>query len=218
MDYIPRGDSELLEFANNFITKISGNEATHGLTAGDTTQIIALHNEFQTDYDDNLSKQIDARTSREKKDSSRKTLIEKLRQTAQRVQTHPATTDVMRQDLNLTVSDTRQSSIAEPVTRPVAEIDTSVALRHTISFYDEGGTTKGKPEGIKGAEIWCKIDGAATLDEDDYRYLATDTASPYVAVHEPENAKKQAHYMLRWVNPKGEPGAWSNPFSATITG
>ena len=119
---------------------------------------------------------------------------------------------------NLTVTDPTQSSIGEPATRPVAEIEIDAPLRHLIAFYDEGGTGRAKPEGVKGAEIWCKIDGAATLDEDDYRYLGTDTASPYLAVHKPENAKKQAHYLLRWVNPKNEPGAWSNPFSATITG
>ena len=217
-DYIPQGDSELLEFANNFVDKITGKETTLGLEAGDTTSLTALQNAFQTSYDDSNAKQIEARTAREKKDSDRKNLVAKLRETAQRVQTFPGTTDVNRQELSLTVTDTTQSSIGEPATRPFAEIDTSVPLRHTITFYDEGGTGRGKPDGVKGAEIWCKIDGAATLDEDDYRYLGTDTASPYLAVHKPEDAKKQAHYLLRWVNPKGEPGAWSNPFSATITG
>ena len=78
--------------------------------------------------------------------------------------------------------------------------------------------TKGKPEGVKGVEIWCKIGGEATMNEDDYKYLATDTASPYLAIHKSEDIGKQAHYLLRWVNPRGEAGAWSNPVSATITG
>lgn len=217
-DYIPKGDSELLEFAGNFISKISGSEASFGLVAGDTAALTAMRTTLQTDYDDNLSKQIEARTAREKKDNSRVSLEGKLRESAQRVQTYPGTTDMIRQELMLTVKDTTQSSIGEPETRPVAEVDTSVPLRHSIMFYNEGGTAKGKPDGVKGAEIWCKIDGEATMNEADYRYLGTDTASPYLAVHKAEDAKKQAHYLLRWVNPKGEAGAWSNPVSATITG
>lgn len=217
-DYIPQGDSELLEFAENFIDKITGKETTLGLEASDTTSLTALKSAFQTSYNDNLDQQSAVRTAKVKKDSDRQPLVAKLREAAQRVQTFPGTTDVNRQELNLTVTDPTQSSIGEPTTRPFAEIDTSVALRHTITFYAEGGTGRGKPDGVKGAEIWCKIDGAATLDADDYRYPGTDTASPYLAVHKPENAKKQAHYLLRWVNPKGEPGVWSNPVSATITG
>lgn len=217
-DYIPKSDSELLEFAGNFVSKISGNEASFGLVAGDTAALTAMQTTFQNSYDDNNAKQIEARTLRENKDFDRKTIVDKLREMAQRVQTYPGTSDMIRQELMLTVKDTTQTSIGVPVSRPVAEIDTSVQLRHSIMFYDEGGTGKGKPEGVQGAEIWCKIDGAATMDEDDYKYLGTDTASPYLAVHKAEDAKKQAHYLLRWVNPKGEAGAWSNPVSATITG
>lgn len=218
-DYIPQGDSELLEFVNNFIDKISGNEAAYGLTAGDTAQMTALRDTFQTDYNDNLSKQIDAQTARAKKDSSRDPLKGKTRECSQRVQTFPGTTDAMRQELQITVKDTEQSSIGAPETRPVAEIEITAPLRHTINFYNEGGGGgKGKPDGVKGAEIFCKIGGEATVDEDDYKYLGTDTASPYLAVHKAENAGQKAHYLLRWVNPKNEPGAWSNPVSATITG
>ena len=217
-DYIPKGDSDLLEFAGNFISKISGNEASYGLAAADTTALTALQNAFQNAYDDNNIKQIEARTMREQKDSDRQNLVDELRQTAQRVQTFPGTTDMMRQDLMLTVKDATPSRIEEPASRPVVEIDTSVPLRHSIMFYDEGGMGRGKPEGVRGAEIWCKIGGEATMNEDDYRYLGTDTASPYLAVHKSEDTGKQAHYLLRWVNPKGEPGAWSNPVSATITG
>jgi hypothetical protein len=218
-DYIPQGDSDLLEFADNFISKISGNEATYGLVAGDTAALTAMRDDFQTNYDDNISKQIDAKTSKQKKDDSRDPFEGKLREVSQRIQTYPGTTDAMRQELQITVKDTTLSSIGEPMTHPVAEIEIDAPLRHTITFYDEGGGgSKGKPDGVKGAEIWCKIGGDATMNEDDYRYLGTDNASPYLAVHKPENAGQKAHYLLRWVNPKNEPGAWSNPVSATITG
>ena len=217
-DYIPNGDSEILEFADNFVAKIDGNETMYGLVRDDATELIALRDTSRTSYDDNLAKQSAARTSREQKDMNIKALVNKLRGLAARVQANPTTDDMMRTDLNLTVKDTTQTPIGAPTTRPMAEVDTSVPLRHTIIFFDTESSTKGKPEGVKGAEIWCKIGGEATMNEDDYRYLGTDTASPYLAIHKAENVGKQAHYLLRWVNPKNEAGAWSNAVSATITG
>ena len=49
-------------------------------------------------------------------------------------------------------------------------------------------------------------------------FVALDTASPYLLVHEASDAGKLAHYLLRWVNTRSEPGPWSETISATITG
>lgn len=217
-DYIPQSDSDLIEFADNFIKEIGGNEADFGLTAADTTEITALKMSFKAAYDDNISKQTEARAAKVKKDGERKTLVAKLRESSQVAQNHPGTTDDKRESLNLRIKDKEPSNVGEPATQPAAEIDTSVRLRHSITFYNQGSDSKAKPEGVRGAEIWCRVGGEATMNEDDYRYIGTDTASPYLAVHKPENIGKQAHYLLRWINAKGEPGAWSSPHSATITG
>jgi hypothetical protein len=46
--------------------------------------------------------------------------------------------------------------------------------------------------------------------------VALDTSSPYLLVHDPADAGKTAHYMLRWVNTRSQPGPWSETVSATI--
>jgi hypothetical protein len=217
-DYIPSSDSELIEFAMNFINRISGNEAELGLTAADTTAITALRSTFNLSYIDNNTTQMSARSTREKKDADREPLVAKLREAAQRIQNSPNVTDAQRAELGLTIRQTSSAPTGAPDSRPVLEIDTSEPLRHTVKFYDNVLETKGKPDGVRGAEIWCKIGGEATMNEDDYRYLGTDTASPYLAIHRPENVGKQAHYIARWVNGRGEYGAWSNSETATITG
>jgi hypothetical protein len=217
-DYIPESDAEIIEFANNFFNKTKGNEAGFSLNVSDTDELKTLLDAFVASYNKNNADQITARASRELKDTDKKPLEKKLRSMAQVVQTAPATTDEQRADLSLNVKDTTSSAVGVPTTRPVAEVDTSQPLRHTVVFYDNELDGKGKPEGVKGAEIFVKIGGEATMNEDDYRYLGTDTASPYLAVHKAENVGKQAHYLLRWVNTKNESGAWSNPVSATITG
>ena len=218
-DYIPKGDSELLEFADNFISKIGGNEATYGLVLGDTAAATAMRDTFQTDYDDNLSKQIEAKTAREKKDLSRNPLVGKLREMAQRVQTYPGTNDVMRQDLQLTVKDTTQSSIGDPITRPVAEIKLTrrCAIR-SPSTTKAAAAVKASPKVSK-----ARKSSARSAARQLWTRTITDTSertplhliSPFT---NPKTPDKKAHYLLRWVNPKNEPGAWSNPVSATITG
>lgn len=69
-----------------------------------------------------------------------------------------------------------------------------------------------------GAELWVKIGDPAPTDPSELKFLGLDTQSPYVAHYSGEDAGKIAHYMLRWVNSKGEPGPWSQTVSATITG
>lgn len=217
-DYIPQGDSGLLEFADNFIEKTSGSEASFGLNAGDTTDLTSLRDEFRTAYEDNLDKQTAARASSEGKREKRKTFEARLRQAAQDVQSFSGTTDEMRADLRLTVRDDKLTDIGVPDTFPVGEIKQGAPLQHIVSFRDSELEGKGKPDGVQGAIIYCKIGGEATLNVDDYDYLATDTASPYLAVHEAQNAGQKAHYLMCWVNTKGEQGAFGSPVSATITG
>ena len=42
------------------------------------------------------------------------------------------------------------------------------------------------------------------------------TRRPYAADYPGTDANKIAHYMLRWVNTRGEKGPWSETASATI--
>ena len=77
-------------------------------------------------------------------------------------------------------------------------------------------TTKAKPAGVRGAEIYCAIATTAPADPAAYRFLALDTATPYLIEHAPADGGKTAHYLLRWVNTRGEAGPWSETVSATI--
>lgn len=216
-DYIPSNDAELIEFARNFQAKTADSPTDFNLTAVENSELNTLIQTFKTDYTENNLQQTAARASRQKKDDSKKLLVPALRKQSQTAQTSNIT-DEQRTELGLTVRDKTKTSVGAPETFPVARIDTKQQLRHIIKFYDSESESKGKPAGVRGAQIWIKIGGEPTINEDDYRYLATDTESPYMAAHKAEDVGKQAHYILRWENSKGETGAWSSAVSATITG
>jgi len=47
-------------------------------------------------------------------------------------------------------------------------------------------------------------------------FLALNTRTPYVAEYPGTDGGKIAHYVLRWVNTRGEKEPWSETVSATI--
>ena len=95
-------------------------------------------------------------------------------------------------------------------------VDTAQRLQHTIAFSDETTlTSKAKPAGVRGAQIWVKIGDPERSDPNELTYLATDTRTPYVADFAGADANKVDHYMLRWESTRGETGPWSETASAT---
>ena len=86
-------------------------------------------------------------------------------------------------------------------------MDFSARFQHRISFSDESTPTlKAKPAGVHGCEIWTKIDGATPTSVSEMKYLATDTASPYIVEFDGADGGKTVYYWLRWVNKKGQAG------------
>ena len=82
-------------------------------------------------------------------------------------------------------------------------------------------TSKAKPKGVMGCEIWVKVSPAGDpppVGADGLTFLTLDTASPYIAEFDGADGGKTAHYMLRWVRSNGDKGPWSETVSATISG
>src|SRR5262249_22757428 len=153
------------------------------------------------------------------KDSARDALTIITRTTARSIQSNPTVTDEVRTLMGLPIRDDARSRPPVPTTKPVAQVDSSQRLQHTIHWHDEAlRNTNAKPIGVRGAEIWAFIGPTPPTDPTHTRFVALDTASPYLLVQEAADAGKLSHYLLRWVNTRGEPGPWSEIVSATITG
>lgn len=100
---------------------------------------------------------------------------------------------------------------------PLPIIDISSRLKHVIRVQNEtlSGTSKAKPVGAIGCEIWRKI-GDAPVGPEDMEYVDMTTHSSYIIEYAAEDGGKMAHYLLRWVGSGGEKSSWSETESATI--
>jgi hypothetical protein len=217
-DFIPGSDADFRTWLLTFTQGLgSAAPAAFGLVAADVTDLQGLFDAFSDALQSNDTIQAQAQSARAEKDEKRLAAEDRVRSIVARIQAHPAVTDAQRTLLGITVRSASRTTAGPPQTRPVATVDTSQRLQHTINFVDElTPNSRAKPDGVQACEIWVKVDGPPPTGESELAYVATDTRTPYVAEYDGSDGGKVAHYMLRWVNRGGE-GPWSQTVSATIT-
>jgi hypothetical protein len=224
-DYIPRPDAEFLTWSQNFAMVLGTNYAALGLTQPQSTAITTAQITFMGSLTAHNTAVQNAAAAKQTKCANRETFEEAIRALVRQIQANPSVTDAQRAALGITVRDEgagmRTATMAN-IGRPVATIDTSARLRHVLRFVDEATpTSRAKPHGAMGCEIWVKVAPAGEAppsDPSQLTFLGLDTASPYVAEYDGDDAGKTAHYMLRWAMSSNEMGPWSETASATIVG
>lgn len=217
--YIPARDPEFNDWQDNFITYCSGNLAALGLTAADLTPLTNDQGDWKSKYPAHLTASAAAEAATQAKKTSRNNYTRDIRSLVRRIQARPQTTNAQRAALRINIPAPR-SPIPAPSSAPLALVDISNRLQHTLNYRDAASPDRrGKPAGVAGAEIFMTIVPAGTAvptDPSEYQYVATDSAAPWVREFTPADAGKTACYLLRWVNPTAETGPWSEPAGATI--
>jgi len=217
-DYIPSSDGDFNAWLQNLVSNVTTNTAALGLTSAEITPVQEATTDWNTKYAANITAQTAAQSARQAKDDARTATESVVRPLVSRLQASTTVTDAQRQSLSITVRSTTRTPTGAPTSKPVAQVDISQRLRHTISFMDElTPTSRARPDGVQGCEIWIFIGVSAPTGPNDFRYLATDTRSPYLVEFDAADAGKTAYYLLRWVSTRGETGPWSQTFSGTIT-
>ncbi|HEX8069492.1 MAG TPA: hypothetical protein VF546_06050 [Pyrinomonadaceae bacterium] len=217
-DYIPGSDAEFDQWLENFTTGVGKEKTALKVADADVSALSAARSEWAAKYAQWAAKRAETDAARQAKDDARRAAEEAARACARQIQADKSVPDATRAALRLTVPDQTRTASAAPATRPGAVIDTSQSLRHTIRFFDEATpNARRKPDGVRGCEIWVKVGGPAPADPAELRFLALDSATPYVAEYEGADAGQTAHYRLRWHSTRGEAGPWSQVFSATVT-
>ena len=218
-DFIPDNDADLVAWTTNFVTYANGNLAALGLVAADMAPITTNQTTFNTTFNANIAAQNAAQSAAAAKDMARADLESVLRALVRKIQASASVTNAQRQSLGISLRGAARTPASAPPSPPILTVDTSQRLRHTIAFVDSTTpTSKAKPDGVLGCEIWVKIGGAPPTDPSELSFLGLDTRTPYTTEFDGADAGKTAHYMGRWVSTRTEHGPWSETASATIGG
>jgi len=216
-DYIPAADAALENWQQNFVSVLDINLELLGLVPADIASIVSAQAAWTGAYSAHITTQNAARGATQSKDTARDALEEAIRPFVQRLQTSPLLTDALRAAMGITVPDPVRTPAAQPTSRPIVSVDTSERLRHAVTFFDSSTpTSRAKPEGVMGAEIWLSTGPTPPESLSELRFVALATRSPHVIEHMAASAGASAHYWVRWVSTRGETGPWSEAVSATV--
>lgn len=219
-DYIPSSDAEFNLFQTAFFTVVQPNIAAWGILPADVTALQAKQTVWTTAYAKASNKQNRTAADVQAKSDSRadyEGLIRKF--IGQWITNNPKVPDSERQRMGLTVRAEGRSAAPVPSSRPTGTIDFGTRLQHSIRFVDEhSSTSRAKPDGVHGCEIWMKLGGEAPKTAKELQFKGVCTRSPFVIEFEGTEGGQTAYYWLRWVNTRGEQGPWSSMVSAMVVG
>jgi hypothetical protein len=217
-DYIPHAEHELAAWADRFAAFAEAHAGEIGLTEDDLTALLHDHEAFDTARREHDRAADLARAACKLKSITQRSLVDRMRAIAMRIQAAPAIDDGDRASLGLSLGLPKEYVPLEVSDeKPFAVIDTSGRLMHVLRIMNltEKGSPKARPGNAIGCEIWVKV-GDTPSGPEDVRYVGTTTDGLRVVEFSAEDGGKKAHYMLRWVGRRSAVGAWSRTFAATI--
>lgn len=217
--YMPESDAEFAAWANNFATLLTADPTAYGETGGVASQVQTLNDDYQlaltvaTDPSTRTSPTVAA------KDVARSVAQSYMRVVAQRIRDNQTVTDEQRLDLGLTVPKTVPTPIPPPSTHPLLGLIAATPLVHRLRYAAaDTPTSKAKPFGSIGVEIWVALGTVAATDPAQATYRKTVTKSPFTMSYQAGDVGKVATYFARFVNRSGVDGvAATGPWSSAIT-
>ncbi len=219
-NFVPRPDAEFSVWGDQFNAYVQANFSALGLTPSEVLGLNADWISFQIAYTAHVKAGAAAAAAYETKVEARRKFVALMRPAVRQIQTFPGTTDAHRGNLGITIPDPTRTRIGAPTSRPLVKVDFSKRLVHRVAFVDEKTPKRrARPRGVMGAEVWVKVTAPGDpppTGPGDLSFLMLSTRSPAVAEYAGADAGKTAHYMVRWLSSRGEPGPWSETASATI--
>jgi len=211
----PSKEVELNLYFQAVVSYLVTNAVRLGVSTSNQTTITTRLAVWNSVYSASQNSNTKTKSIVENKDIAKDNLITTLRSIYADIPASSLTVED-RNTLNIAESSATRTPALVPITKPIAQVDTSKRLEYTILFTNEDGTLA-KPAGARGCQIWFKIGEPAT-DPRELSYMATDTASPYTYHFAGDVAGKNEYYWLRWENTRGETGPCSDVVMAIVTG
>lgn len=231
--YIPTKDDALDNWGLNFSTLITASPPTYGLTVPDAVAIQNAYDLYHAAFlvggssgnpptPNNPS--TFTRVTVATKNSEKIAAVTLWRTYASQIRLDPGVTNADKLALGLNLPNNTPAPIGVPTTWPLLSIVMAGPLLHELRYADSTTpSSRKKPAGAIGMQLFVAIGVTAATDPVDARFLAQVTANPYIANFDAGDAGKIATYFARWITrgkaaggSSGLLGPWSAPVSMTI--
>jgi hypothetical protein len=217
--YIPAKDADFNNWFSNFKTLIAASPTTYGLVAGDATAITAQWTAWSAAYTAATDPSTRTTPTVAAKTAARAAAEAVIRPYAVSISQNAGVTDEDKAAVGVTIRKTVPTPVPPPTTTPALVLVAGGHLFHQLRYYDTSTpTTKAKPAGAIGIEIWRSVGTVAATDPSQATYIGTWTKSPNVSSFAPGDVGKVATYWARWSTRGGAGGqSQTGPWSPSLT-
>jgi hypothetical protein len=216
VDYIPRAETAFLDWATALVDYAAGHLADFKLEPADLAPVQALLADYRAKFAAAANPN-HGKVDVFEKNTARNAFRAALRLFVKaRLAYNPAVADTDRGNMDLPLRKKTRTPVPSPEIYPEAEIDSSVIRRLTIRFKDAGRKTRGKPQGILGAEIRWGIRAEPPASVEELAASAFATTTPHTCVFSEKQRGQKAYFCLCWKNTKGERGPWGEIINGII--
>lgn len=215
---IPKADAMFAAWLLNFATVIDANPGNFGLQAADADAITAVQLAFQTAF--NAATDPGTRTSVTvaAKNAARANAEEVVRPYSVQISLSSVVSDANKTLAGVTLRNTIPTPIPAPVDAPVLSIQSAIPGVATIGYRVPGSTSKAKPAGCIGVEVWTSAGTVAAVDPAQTSYAFTATKAPTRLDIAPGDVGKTITVFARFTTRSGPGGkAQVGPWSLPLT-
>jgi hypothetical protein len=220
--YLPAPDAGFATRLQNFATLLAASPTTYGLTSGDATIVTGLNTTFQAAYTAAIDPMTRTPVTVAAKNSARAAAEATARQYAVQISRNPGVTNSDKTAIGVSLPASPPTPVPAPTTNPTVDLVQATSLQHVLSIRDvTTPTSKAKPPGVIGAEIWTAVGVAPAVSPTTATLRQTSTKTPTRVSFDSADRGKICTYFIRW-NTRGGPGGvaqvgpWSPPTSFVI--
>lgn len=216
--YIPAPDADFDAWMANFSTLLTADPTAYGEDAASALVVQTAYDSWEAAY--LLATNPATRTTPTiaDKDAERVNLDAAARPVAQRINARTSVTNVQRADLGITIRKTTRTPVVAPATAPEVVLRSQSSGVARVQVRDSTTpTTKAKPAGVIGAEMFVEVAAVAGTDPADASLVKTITKTPNTLSFTAGQKGQVATVWSRWTTRSGPDGvAQKGPWSTAI--
>ncbi len=211
---LPNTDSELMNWAKNFATKLDESYEEFGVSREMVDEYLACEQDYNACYLQAIHPDTRTKGAVLNKNDSRERLKRVARRIIYVINGQKNVTDGQRNNLGITVKSPR-SRIGVPDEQIFVQILSVVGRRLKLKVVDITGK---KPKGVYAAAIFTHA-GEVCIANDAFKFQGISTRNIVTIDFPNEMPPGQPIWITaRWLNPRGQPGAYALPKNTNLQG